>query len=138
MKLNPSVPLETQLRNFERKVDFMEMRQYENPLQVYRNHADAPRCPKLQKATIGGAPLHRVSAVGTSTRTQQAPGNNFRLRVNLVDGNDQIPDPTPAEVGESEVMHIHDLVDKSYVDSEDELMETEQGPANWEEEISSN
>ncbi|KNC74729.1 hypothetical protein SARC_12731 [Sphaeroforma arctica JP610] len=228
MKLNPSVPLETQLRDFDRKVDFMKMRQYENPLQVYRNHgmlnlinqaaggayycdtlrmhtnwreysatqmrnvfrvnidkaeehrranlspgglrsrtrtrveantranphtppasnprarcrsceqnlppgpAHAPRRPKLLRAPTstntgshtrrGYAPPHRTSAGGLSTRTQQTPGNTFRPRVNLVDGGDQMTDPTPAEVGESEVIHIHDLVDESYVDSEDKLI----------------
>ncbi|KNC72291.1 hypothetical protein SARC_15156 [Sphaeroforma arctica JP610] len=105
--------------------------------------AHAPRCPKIQRAPTstntgshtphGGAPPHRASAVGTSTRTQQVSGNNFRPRVSLVDGDDQMPDSTPAEVGESEVMHIHDLVDESYVDSEDKLVEAAQGPADWEE-----
>ncbi|KNC86994.1 hypothetical protein SARC_00887 [Sphaeroforma arctica JP610] len=81
----------------------------------------------LSHTQPGGAPTHCTSAGETSTRTQQAPGNNFHLQVNLVDEDDQIPDPTPDEVGESEVMHIHDLVDESYFDSEDELMEAEQG-----------
>ncbi|KNC85343.1 hypothetical protein SARC_02464 [Sphaeroforma arctica JP610] len=119
-----------------------------NPRNIPPGPAHAPRCPKLLRAPTstntsshaqhGGAPPHRASTVGTSTRTQQAPGNDFRPRVNLVDGGDQMPDPTPADVGESEVMHIHDLVDESYVDSEDELMEAEHGPADWEEESSSN
>ncbi|KNC87666.1 hypothetical protein SARC_00237 [Sphaeroforma arctica JP610] len=49
----------------------------------------------------GAPPQHCTSAGETSARTQQAPGNTFRPRVNLVDGDDQMPDSTPAEVGES-------------------------------------
>ncbi|KNC84324.1 hypothetical protein SARC_03448 [Sphaeroforma arctica JP610] len=77
MKLNPSVPLETQLQNFERKVDFMEM----DNMKIRFTNIPQP-CHTQQ----GGAPPHRASAVGTSTRTQQAPGINFRPRVNLMDG----------------------------------------------------
>ncbi|KNC75092.1 hypothetical protein SARC_12375, partial [Sphaeroforma arctica JP610] len=40
----------------------------------------------------GGAPPQRASAVGTPTRTQQASGNNFRPRVNRVDGDNRVYD----------------------------------------------
>ncbi|KNC84815.1 hypothetical protein SARC_02990 [Sphaeroforma arctica JP610] len=239
------VPLETQIREFEREVEFVETRQYENPLQVYRNHdvlnlicqaaggvyyrdtlhmhphwrdysseqmrdvfqmnidkaeeyrkgsmsrpeqiqggsrsrshlraeankraspnsiepscslsvvwhnlppgpEHAYRCLKQQRPSVqtstgtrtqaSGTSMLRISTTGASTRALQGSGNSFRPRVNMVDG-DQMPDRPTAETGENEVMYIHDLVDKSYIQSRDKLMDDDQAPVGWKDETRSN
>ncbi|KNC83955.1 hypothetical protein SARC_03819 [Sphaeroforma arctica JP610] len=99
------------------------------------------RCPNLQRLLVqtntgshaqhGWATVQRTSAMNTSTHGTHGSGTNFRPRVDLVDG-DIVPDQPPNGTGETEVMHIHDLVDESYVQSDDELMEEKQTPEGWE------
>ncbi|KNC80858.1 hypothetical protein SARC_06799 [Sphaeroforma arctica JP610] len=50
---------------------------------------------------------------------------------NLVGRLHNVPDQPPAEMGDTKVMHIHDLVDESYVQNDVELMEDEQIPEGW-------
>ncbi|KNC86608.1 hypothetical protein SARC_01237 [Sphaeroforma arctica JP610] len=205
----------TQLRDFERKVNFMKMRQYENPLHVYRNHGmlnlinqavrgayhrdtlrmhpnrreySAAQMRDVFRVSIDKAEEHRRASLpdhckspGANTRANPhaPPASNPKARcrsceqnlppgpvhaprclklLRAPNGNEHgqpyatwgcatIPfigwgnihaHTTSDEVGESEVMNIHDLVDESYVDSEDELMEAAQGPADREDEPSSN
>ncbi|KNC86326.1 hypothetical protein SARC_01520 [Sphaeroforma arctica JP610] len=85
MKKKPSVPLDTQIRNFERKVEFMEMRQYENP----------SKCTAIMVYCILYAKLQWTVILCLINH----PPRQF-----------------------------HDLVDVSYVQSDDELMEEEQTP----------
>ncbi|KNC83110.1 hypothetical protein SARC_04629 [Sphaeroforma arctica JP610] len=73
-KFKPSVPLETQIRDFERKFELKEMRQNENSLLAYRNNV-----LNLIRQHVGGA-YYRDTLLGFSMQPNWRDYSSEQMR----------------------------------------------------------